>query len=161
MNAQARGYRLFYSTAHPAGTSAGLVWARALVRPLAAALLPVMVVTLVAALEGAGLLPFLWGGFPGAIAAAMLWTRYRLAQTPAEIHVRGAEAALRTVTDVLRHGRLTWRPVLDLRKTQTTFVIALGRTHYELDDADWPDVRALLDALQRARKANAIFSLPD
>ena len=150
----------FYSTAHPAGTSASLVWARALVLPLATAMLPVMIVTLVAALEGLNLLPFLLFGFPGAIVAATLWTRYRLALTPAEIHVREGEAALRTVAEVLRHGRLAWRPVFDLRKTRTTFIIALGRTQYELDDADWPDVRTLLEALQRARQANAVFSVP-
>ena len=159
MNARAHGYRLFYSTAHPAGTPASLVWARALVRPLAAALVPVMLVTLAAALEGASLLPFLLGGFPVATVAAMLWTRYHLAQTVAEIHVREREAAVRTVAEVLGHGRLAWRPVLDLRKTKTTFVVALGRTQHEFDDADWPDVRHLLDALQRARKANALFTL--
>ena len=153
--------RLFYSAAHPAGTPASLVWARALVRPLATVMLPVMIATLVAALEGLSLFPFLLFGFPGAIATATLWTRYRLALTLAEIHLRGGEAAVRTVTEVLRHRRLVWNPVFDLRKTRTTFIIALGRTHYELDDADWPDVRALLDALQRARQANAVFSVPD
>ncbi|MGI9173954.1 MAG: hypothetical protein ACR2GR_01365 [Rhodothermales bacterium] len=153
--------RLFCSTAHPSGMSAALVWAGALIRPLATAMLPVMIVTLVAALEGLSLLPFLLVGFPGAIAAATLWTRYRLTLTLAEIHVRGGEAAVRTVTDVLRHGRLAWRPVFDLRKTRTTFIVAFGRTQYELDDADWPDVRVLLDALQKARRAGAVFSLPD
>ena len=158
--AKSSDVRLFHSTAHPAGASASLVWARALVLPLATAMLPVMIATLVAALEGLSLLPFLVFGFPGAIAAATLWTRYRLSLTLAEIHVRGGEAAVRTVTEVLRDRRLTWRSVFDLRKTKTTFIVAVGRTHYELDDADWPDVRALLNALQKARKESAVFSLP-
>lgn len=154
--------RVFFSTAHPGGAAPELVWTRALAGPLAATMLPVMLVTLAAALEGAGLLPLIIGGFPGAMAVAVLWTRYRLTQTIADLHVRGGEAAVRTVADVLRRRPpLAWHPVLDLRKTKTTFVVALGRTQYEFDDTDWPALDALLAALQRARHANAVFPLPE
>lgn len=149
--------RVFKSRAHPEGSSAPLVFGAAVVRPLALGMLPLMVVTLVAVLEGDPVVPYLVWGFPAVLLLATLWTGFRLRRTVAEVHVAAESAALRTVWECLQEKTppqeppQDWKPVVDLRKGRSSFSLALGDTVYELDDADWPELPALLRALQRAR----------
>ncbi len=150
----------FHSTAHPEGAPAALVYARALVAPLAACALPVMLGALAAALQGLSVLPFLTAGFPAALVAAWLWTRFQLRRTLAEVHIRpepegrtyGA-AAVRTVPECLGAAApLTWRRVHDLRASRGALEVALGRESYTLPHAAWPAFDALREALRQARR---------
>ncbi len=135
----------------------GQVYGRALVQPLAACMLPVMIATLVAALEGLSLLPFFFWGFPGALVLASAWTAFRLRATPAEVHVDENGGAVRMVWEVL-DGRtaLPWQGVHDLRLYKRTLIVTVGYQTYELDAADWPDFDALFDALREARHAGLL-----
>lgn len=150
----------FASTQHPQGAGAALVYGRALVLPLAACVVPVMLLTLAAALQGRFLAPYLYGGWPAAFLLAVVWTRLRLARTPAEVRVRSDAAALRTVLDCALGRPPRWQRVFDLRQAPASVEMALGRDAYELRHEDWPEHEALLTALRRARYAPYAASNP-
>ena len=147
--------RRFKSHAHPGAASWHLTYTRALVRPVAVCLLPVMVATLTAALQGFVVQPYVWGGAGAALGLASLWTTFRLQRTVAEIHVAGGEAAVRSVWDCVRTVPPAWEPVFDLRDYRSWCFATVGLSSYELEAADWPDYDALRDALKEARDAAA------
>lgn len=156
----------FRSAAHPQGASAALVYARALVAPLAACTLPVMLGALAAALQGLSVMPFLTAGFPAALLAAWLWARFQLYRTLAEVHVRPcantyAAAAVRTVPECLGAAPrpLVWQRVHDLRAGRAALGLALGRESYTLRQAEWPDFDALREALRQARHHDHVTPL--
>jgi hypothetical protein len=141
----------FHSTLHPHGQPWVLVYGRALVDTLGWCVLPLMVGALAATLQRGDPLPYLVYGLPVALVVASGWTHFRLRTRLAEVHVAEAAAAVRSVWEVMRASPLTWLPVLDLRKTRTTFQFTLGHTPHEQFDAVWPEREALLTALQHAR----------
>ena len=145
--------RRFVSAQHPQGAPAALVYGRALASPLAACVVPIMLLTLAAALQGRFLTLYLYGGLPAALLLAVAWTRLRLARTPAEVRVRSDAAALRTVYDCARGRPPRWKRVFDLRQAPASVEVAIGRDTYELRHTDWPEHEALLAALRRARYA--------
>lgn len=145
-------HHIFLSRHHPGTTSASLAFARAFVRPLAAFMLPVMIVTLVLTLQQLPIEVMLYAAAPAAVALAASWTIFRLQTTLAEIHVRPGAAAARTVWETLASPRmLRWEPILDLRRTRRSLELSLGHATYELHDDRWPDADGLLAALQAAR----------
>lgn len=146
-------HRVFRSTAHPDTASLAAVYARAVVRPVAACMLPLMVVTLVDVLQGLPVLRYLVFAYPVALGVAGIVAAFRIRTTPAEIHVAPDSAAVRTVWECLVTAPLRPAPVVDLRRTKDGFVVAIGHTTYEERDRHWPDVDALLDALTTARHA--------
>lgn len=141
----------FRSTLHPEGQPLVLVVGRALVETLGWCVLPLMIGALAATLQRGDPLPYLVYGLPAALAVASGWTHFRLRTRLAEIRVDEAVAAACSVWEVLRAVPPTWLPVLDLRKTRTTFQFTLGHIPYEQFDAAWPEREALLQALQHAR----------
>ncbi|GIV61146.1 MAG: hypothetical protein KatS3mg044_0012 [Rhodothermaceae bacterium] len=146
--------RVFRSTEHPGGASPALVYGRALVRPIGACMLPVMIGALLAVLEGAAALPWLVAGFPAALVTAMLWTHLRLRTTPAEVQVVPGGAALRSVWECARDLPARTARILDLRTTPDALLVTLDYTSYALPYRAWPDHEALLSALQEARRAS-------
>ncbi len=141
---------VFRSRHHPGTAPWSLVFARALVTPLATCSLPVMVVGLVAALEGLPLLPYLFVGFAGAVLAAFVWTSLHLRTVVGEVHVGESGVGLRSVYACTRpDAPVVEQPLYDLRKTRTSIILGVGDRMVELADEDWPAPDALLDALQR------------
>jgi hypothetical protein len=138
----------FRSRHHPAGRPAAVVYGRALVRPLGACLTPIMIAATATALEGGSVFPLAAWGAPAALAVAWLWSRFRLAQAPAALHLRGGQAALQSVLDALHDRPLDWQPLLDVRITGDKTNLALGWDTVTLRRADWPEHDALQDALR-------------
>lgn len=154
MRASVDTVSVFKSIHHPGSSSPSLVFARNFVRPLAACMLPVMILTLVDVLRGYPALPYLIWGFPLATAIALVWTSFRMRTTAAEIAVSGAVAGIRTVFDVARRAPLdAGEPVLDVRKSRHHFEFALGGSSYEFADREWPELPELLEALRAARSS--------
>lgn len=146
---------VFTSAAHPEGQPWALVYAGALIKPLGACMLPVMIVTLVAVLEQQPVLPYLMWGFPGALALASLWTRFRLSRTPAEVHVRAGQAAVRSVHECLQTDPpLIWQRILEIRDGSSALFVTLGLDTYTFRHDEWPQHPELMKALKRARHAN-------
>lgn len=145
---------VFTSVHHPDGMPAAVAYGRALVGPLGFCTLPVMIAATTAALQEASVWPFLMWGLPVALLVATLWTRFRLGTTPAEIHIRPREAAVRSVHDCLAAAPLDWQRIHQVRKKHTALIVTMGLDAYRLVYADWPDHPALLDALRAARTAS-------
>lgn len=144
----------YRSIHHPGHTSRLLLYGQWLVRPLAMCSLPIMILTLVDVLQGRSILPYLFFGFPAALALASAWTGFRMRSAAAEIAIDGPYAEVRTVLDVLsRRPPNPWRMVLDVRKSEDHFQVAIGESVFELPDSDWPEVGQLVRALQTARGA--------
>ncbi len=147
----------FASTAHPRSASWQWVYARALVRPLAVCMLPLMIGGLVTVLQGYPALAYLIVGFPAALILAIGWTFFRMHATVAEIRVRPGQAAVQTVWGVLRRRPPAWAPIYEIRAAASTLTFGLGDTAYELDRPAWPEADALLEALKTARSADTAF----
>lgn len=145
-------HTVFRSAHHPGDAPSALIYGRALVRPLGACMLPVMIGATTAVLEQLAVLPYLTWGAPAALLAAMAWTRFRLGTTVAEIHIRTGQAAVRSVHDCLwTRAALIWNPIHDIRKDADVLHVTIGWETYTLPYEEWPDHQALLDALQSAR----------
>lgn len=142
---------VYKSINHPGGASRVLIFTQWLVRPLAVCSLPLMVMTLVDVLQGRDILRYLIFGFPAAVAFASAWTSLRMRAAPAEIAISGPFAEVRTVLDVLS-GRppRPWRIVLEVRKSEDGFQVAIGESVFELVDDDWPDASRVVGALRAA-----------
>lgn len=147
----------FRSTAHPGGASVALAYSQAMVPPLAATLIPLMLFALAAVLTGRRLWPyFFWAG-PPALAVAWAWARFQMRRVPAEVCVRPAQnaAAVRSVHDVLHGTLLTWHHAARLRTEReahesTALRLDLGDTSHRLLLDRWPEADALREALHRA-----------
>ena len=142
---------IFTSTSHPGTAPWQWVYARAVVRPLAVCMLPVMVAGLATVLQGYPALAYLTVGFPAAIIVAAGWTFFRMHALIAEVYVRPGEAAVRTVWETLRARPLQWMPIFELRAARSTLTLALGDAAYELNRTAWPNADTLLNALKAAR----------
>lgn len=143
----------FASVHHPGEASAAAVWARALGPKIAVVALAVLTLAAGRALLHLPIAATLgWGGLVGGLAAAYL-TRLHLERRPVEVRVAGPFAAVRTALDVLSGRPETLTPLLDVRRGAPVTTVTLGDDVWELDDADWPDLPALLAALSAARRA--------
>jgi len=123
-------------------------------RPVALALLAVMIVGLAAALQGFAILwPFL-GGASIAYLIAAAYGQNSLHQTPAEVEVRGPFAVIRSVWDAAPPKVDTpLVPVLSTRLEHGEFHIGVGDTIRTLSRTDWPDFDALVAAFREAALA--------
>lgn len=119
---------------------------------MATTMLPVMIVTLVAVLQNRDIQGYLLIGFPGAFAAALAWTAFRMRMAPAEVVISGGLADVRTVLDAVRGTRATpSHPVLDVRRSPEGFQVTIGTSVYDLADADWHEPSQLVSNLVAAR----------
>ena len=144
----------YLSTAHPGSTSRGLLMLQAQARPVALALLAVMIVGLAAALQGFAILwPFL-GAASVAYLIAAAYGQNALHQTPAEVEVRGPFAAIRSVWDVAPpRSDAPLEPVLSTRLEHGEFHIGVGDTVRTLQRAEWPEFDELVAAFRAAALA--------
>lgn len=143
----------FQSRAFPEAANWGVVYARALVRPVAACLLPVVLTTLVVALQGYPVQPFVWWMSGAALALASAWTTFRLQRTVAEIRIDGPLAWVRTIADCVRDPRgrhSEWEPVHDMRDYGRWCFVTVGLSSYTIEQDDWPFYEVLRDALRDA-----------
>ena len=145
---------IYRSTAHPGERSLAAVFGIAVVTPLANCMLPVMIVTLVALLEGVFFLPYFLVASLAALGVASLWTHFALRSTPAAIQVKGDRAAVSTIWEVLQpFPHFDWRPVYDLRDHSEGLTVTIGYDYYLLYRANWPRLASLADVLEQARDA--------
>ena len=144
----------YISTAHPGSTSRGLLMLQAQARPVALALLAVMIVGLAAALQGFAILwPFL-GAASVAYMIAAAYGQSMLHRTPAEIEVRGPFAVIRSVWDAAPpRGDPPLLPVLSTRLEHGEFHIGVGDTIETLRRSDWPDFDDVVAAFRQAALA--------
>ena len=148
--------RVFHSIHHPEETPSPLVYGRAVLTPLAFCLLPVMIGATAAALQHQLVWPFLAWGVPAALGAAVIWTRYQLGATPAEVCVRDHEAAVRSVHDCLgSHRAPHWEWIHEIRDGADALVVTMGFETYRFVHAAWPRHRDLQDALRDAQSAGS------
>lgn len=141
----------FTSTHHPGDQSWTRVVGRALVRPIAATVLPVMIVVTTRALQLGVVWPYVAWGLPMALLAASAWTRFKLGHQIAEIRLQPGQAAVRSVHDVLVDNRIEWQSLHDVRVTARSLTVSVGWTAFELKGANWPRFEDLQNGLEAAR----------
>jgi hypothetical protein len=145
---------VFRSVHHPGDKPQALVYGRALGAPLIFCFLPVMISATAVALQQQPIAPFLTWGAPAAFGAAVIWTRYQLSATPAEIHVRDHEAAVRSVHDCLDASRsLHWEWIHEIRVGPDALIVTMGFETYRFPHGVWPNSQSLRDALRSAQSA--------
>lgn len=146
---------VFTSKYHPGSASRPLVFGRWLVRPLAMILLPVMIITLVVALQGYPILGFLYYGFPLGVGLAWIWTWYVLQTTLATIIVDEEAIAVKSVWQQAEYPPTSpaWERLFDLRQDRESITMSLGLQSYDLSLQNWQDADVLLKALIRVRHA--------
>lgn len=143
----------FRSKAHPHSMPRAVVYGRALVRPIAACMLPVMILTLVGVLEGVQILPGLLWASGAALLIASAWTSFRLQRQVAVIRISSEFASAQTVSDVLNDVPPRWQQVLDVRDYGTWAHVTIGLTPFELDRAEWDQYYELISALKSCSRA--------
>jgi hypothetical protein len=141
----------FESTYHPGDDPASRVWGRALVKPVGATVLPLMIAVTVSALQLGVVWPYVAWGLPAALGVATVWTRFRLGSLTAELRVQSGQVALRSVHDVLTGTPPEFEPLYDVRVTSRSLNLSLGWTALNLDARNWPEFEALKGALESAR----------
>lgn len=151
--------QVFHSVHHPGAAPPPLVYARALIRPLGACMLPVMIVATVLVLSRVDALIFVAWASPAAYLVASGWTAYNLGRTPAEMVVTEDSAALRSIWQVARGkesdtgGQVFW-----FRDDGTVLNVSIGRVVVSLHPDEWPEGDVLANALDRAALAVRVQS---
>lgn len=141
----------FHSVHHPEGLPATHVVGRALVKPVAACVVPVMIGATVAVLQWTSAWPYFSVGLPVALGLASVWTHFTLRRTPAALHLRPGEAAVQSVYDVLRGHPIDWHPVLDARLTHSKTHLTLGLDTQTLTRSTWAEFDDIQDAVRNMR----------
>lgn len=126
------------------------MYARAIVGPLGACTVPVMIGATVAALQGQTVWEFLIGGFPAALLVAVLWTHFRLSSTVAEVHLKPGKCAIRSIQDVVRNAPPDWYPLYNVKVGPSYLELALGWETRICSRPDWPNYEQLRRSAQRA-----------
>lgn len=140
----------FNSCHHPGKRPAALVYGSALVRPVAATMLPLMIAMTTIVLQSGTVWTWAVWGVPIALTLATMVTHHRLSRQTAELHLRGEVVALRSVSDVIYDRDLEWDPLFDVRTTRYAVEFSAGWTTHTLSRDDWPEDEALGRALQHA-----------
>lgn len=136
----------FRSTHHPGETPRGIVYTRFLARPLAVCTLPLMIGATMSALLEQPVWGYLVWGLPAALGLAVVWARFSMARTNAELLLRPGELAIRSVQDVLQNRELDWEPIYNVRSTSWDVQISAGRTTYVFQPSNWPSYEVLKNA---------------
>lgn len=123
---------------------------RAQARPVALALLVVMVVTLAAVLEGHAVLwPFAASATLAYVGAAA-YGQNRLHATPAEVTVAGPFARIRSVWDAAGDDEQPMVPVFSAKLALGELSVGLGDDVQSLLAEDWREFDALVGAVRGA-----------
>lgn len=115
-------------------------------------MLPVMILTLVAVLEGVPILPGLLWASAAALLIASAWTSFRLQREVAVVRISSEFASAQTVSDVLNDARPRWQHVLDVRDYGSWAHVTIGLTPFEIDRAHWNDYDELITSLKRCSR---------
>ncbi len=143
----------FQSLSHPKGNTLAAVFGGRYVRPLAATMIPAMIVALVVVLQGGDVLAFVQWSFPVAMMIAAGWTWYRMRTVTVEIIVspRGARA-LTAYEAVARRDRARMQRVFDVRVADAHVDVTIGLTSIRLYREEWGELTKLVDSLETARQ---------
>jgi hypothetical protein len=112
-----------------------------------------MVVTTAAVLQGVPVMRAFLIATPLAYAAAVAWSFYELARTPAEVVVSGPMGVVLSVLDVARgraRGRVELQPIFHPRKGDGALLVGFGHSVVAFRRDDWPEFDDLRDALEAA-----------
>lgn len=141
----------FVSERHPGSRSYAVVFGRHSVNAIAVAFLPLMVASLIAALQYEPILGFLLWGFPVALVGALLWTAFSLRRQVCQIDILGNTVRLSSIHDVARGADAARYVVLfDVRDYGSWLSIAAGDADYFALRDEWPNYRKLREALNGA-----------
>lgn len=115
-------------------------------------MLPVMIGSLVAMLQGRDPLPYLVFGFPAALAVAWFWTLQRLKGTIVDIEFHGSFVALRSAWEVATgYSAGIGSAVLDVRQTELGLVVTAGLDTFELERLHFDRFDELTRSFEEAR----------
>lgn len=144
--------RPFKSLDHPGHRLWPAVYGLSLVQPLAACMLPVMILTLVGVLEGMPILPYALWAAGAAVALASAWTSFQMRRKLAEIVVDDEWVRTRSIWDVARGRSAPSMRVLDVRDYGSWALITVGLTSHTVERQDWSEYDSLVSALIAARE---------
>jgi len=151
---------VFRSVHHPGDTPSGVVYTRALARPIGACTVPLMIGATTSALLQQSVWPFLVWGLPIALLCGTAWTHFTLTRQPAELHLRAGQAALRSVSDVLRDRPPDWNALHNVKPTPSEVELSIGWATYQLRCANWERFRQIQSRAEDAFRARQTRS-PD
>lgn len=101
-------------------------------------MLPVMIITLFAMLEGQQVLSAIYVGFPAAFLLASAWTWIRIRDIIVEIHVGQERIAVRSLFDAAAPEKdLHWSTLLDARREGNRIILQVGHEEFRLIEKDW------------------------
>jgi len=138
----------FQSIDHPGSDSVPVLYSRAVARPMGVLMLPVMIVALVQALQGAPVFPEIFLAAGVALTAASAWTHFQLGHRVVELRVQGQRVALRTAIDVARDVAPVWEPLLRAKQQRDGLHLYVGDRTIHLSPSNWPAYERLRTALQ-------------
>ena len=125
-----------------------VLYSRAVARPMGLLMLPVMIVALVQALQGAPVFPEIFLAAGAALTASSAWTHFQLGHRVVELRVQGQRVALRTAIDVARDAAPVWEPLLRAKQQRDGLHLYVGDRTIHLSPSNWPAYERLRTALQ-------------
>lgn len=122
-----------------------------MVVPLGIAMLPIMIGTLVAMLEGYPVLSVLYVGFPIALGVSFFWTWLKLRGQICEVLVSGEKVSFRSIfaASTPQIGP-EWKLLIDLRRQESGLLVTVGLEQFVIHASDWPNWSTVVDHLQAA-----------
>ena len=130
---------VYRSHSHPSGRSRRGVFGVEMVTPLGIAMLPVMIGTLVAMLQGYPVLSIVYVGSPIALVLAFIWTWIRLRSEVCEILISDHRVAIRSVFSAAQPVEaLQWKLIIDMQRRSDGIGVTLGLEEFSLVTSEWP-----------------------
>lgn len=143
---------VFQSTLYPKGVSRRTVISVEMVQPLAVTMLPVMIITLVAMLQGIPVLQVLYLGFPIAVVVAFIWTWIKLKNTVCEVLISGSSVAIRSKYAAAHPIEgLEWKRLIDVQTHGGGLRLTLGLEQFSLVSSEWEKWTLLKQTLRIAQ----------
>lgn len=140
---------IYRSRSHPNGRLRRGILGVELVKPLGVTMLPVMIGTLVAMLQGFPVLSVIYIGFPIALLLAFFWTWVRLRSDICEVLIFDNKIALRSVFSAAHPIEdLQWKLLIDLHRGVESAVLTVGLEQFTLNMSEWPEWSRLIEQLQ-------------
>ncbi len=152
---------IFMSTRHPGRVRAPNLLAQLLLRKLAVAMLPLMIVTLTGVLHTHDIRAYLVFGLPAAVVVAVAWTAFEMRLLIVEVRIRHGYAAICTLWHCMSARQDDpWLPVFDVRRSRASIIVGLGDAVYEFRDTDWPQYEAMLEAFVQSKEWPSSAGIP-
>lgn len=117
-------------------------------------MVPVMIVTLFAALQELSIVTYLYKGFPAGLVLSGVVAFYWLKTTPARVDINGARVRILTIWECYRNAEPGWAYIIDLDESDDGRIrVTVGLDSFTLVDSQWKNVRALREGLRTALRA--------